>query len=189
MAEVFKKPDRKGKRFKRGCHTVPSAVVLSKIKVKHPKYSDLTTKQLEDIIYGFSSFLIKKVSFNREGVELPENTGIVMLTSYKSNKRLIDKARSEQLGVKVYHNNMLTDGFMMKIFYSNNQLKYKLPNREIWGMNPLVEFKIFASRVFKEDWKKFVQLERMAKPKKKYSTISGNQPFIDPEENYNEFDI
>lgn len=190
MAEVFKKPNRKGKRFRKTYHTVPIQNVLSKIKVKYPKYKDLTPKQALNIVNLFSIFLTEKTVNTREGVELPEGLGTVMVTSFKTSKRLIDKANSEKLGVKVYHNNLTTDGFMAKIFYSNDRMKYKLPNREMWGLKGCRDFTNLASSRFKDDWKKYIQLERASKPvKTPFKLVESTKPFIDPEETYNEFDI
>lgn len=189
MAEIFNKPNRSGKRFRKTCHTVPLTNVLSKIKAKHSKYKSLTLDQMRDVVHGFSTFLTEKAISHREGIELPEGLGTVLITSFKTTKRLIDKATSEKLGIKVYHNNLITDGFMMKIFYSNDRMRYKLPNREMWGLKGVREFRELASKSFKDDWKKYIQLEiRKKEPKPRYSMIE-RTPLIDPEENYNEFDI
>ncbi len=189
MAEVFNKPDRSGKRFRKTCHTVSMNNVLSKIKTKHPKYKDLTVQEIEGIVNNFSVFLTEKAVTHREGVELPEGLGTVLITSFKTSKKLIDKANSEKLGVKVYHTNLATDGFMAKIFYSNDRMKYKLPNREMWGMKGCRDFTNLASQTFKDDWKRYIQLERTKKETgSSYIPIS-TTPFIDPEENYNEFDL
>lgn len=189
MAEIFNKPNRNGKRFRKTCHTVSISKVLSKIKGKHPKYKHLTLEQIRSIVYGFSTFLTEKTVDHREGVELPEGLGTVLITSFKTNKRLIDKATSEKLGVKVYHNNLVTDGFMAKIFYSNDRMRYRLPNREMWGLKGVREFRELASKSFKDDWKKYIQLEiRKRESRPRYGLTQGT-PFIDPEENYNEFDL
>lgn len=189
MAEVFNKPDRSGKRYRKTCHTVSMTNVLSKIKIKHPKYKDLTVEQAESIVNNFSIFLTEKAVNHREGIELPEGLGNVMITSFKTSKRLIDKASSERLGVKVYHSNLTTDGFMAKIFYSNDRMRYRLPNREMWGLKGCRDFTILASHRFKDDWKKYIQLERTKKPVHIPYTMVERRPFIDPEENYNEFDL
>jgi hypothetical protein len=189
MPEVFKKPDRKGKRFRKKCHVISLTTVLSKIRIKHKKYRHLEMKDVEDIVNKFSIFLTKKTVTHRDGVQLPEGLGVVSITSYKTNKRLIDKATSEKLGVRVYHTNMATDGFMAKIFYSNDRPGSKLANKEMWGLKGCVEFRTLASRTFKENWKMYVQLERIKKKEKKFESVTGNTPFIDPEEDYNEFDI
>ena len=189
MAEVFNKPDRTGKRFRKTCHTVPMSNVLLKIKAKHSKYKDITVQQAEEIVNNFSIFLTEKAVNNREGIELPEGLGTVLITSFKTSKRLIDKASSERLGVKVYHSNLATDGFMAKIFYSNDRMRYRLPNREMWGMKGCRDFTTLASHRFKDDWKKYIQLERTKKQTGSSYTPVDRTPFIDPEENYNEFNL
>jgi hypothetical protein len=83
----------------------------------------------------------------------------------------------------------------MKIFFTNNHVKYKLKNKQIWGFVANRYFRRKASKNYLEDWNKYVYVNNnkkismlfkqnidltMDKIKRRNSIVS---------EDYNEFDL
>lgn len=189
MAEVFNLRDPHAKRCVRKFKEIGFTKLHAKFKKKYPKYNELPTNTFKAIIGNFSEYLIKQTIEHRDGVELPEGLGYIMITSFKTTKQLIDKAESQRLGIKVYHKNHATDGFMMKIFYTNDKMKYKLENRYLWSFKARNEFRQVASHQFTDNWKNYIQLNWIKKMCRIVGTDSSRTPLLSDEEMYNEFDI
>ena len=190
MTNVFNKPDRKAKRYRKKTHVVVIYHVMVAIRKKFPQYKHkVTEKDCRYIISNFCTYMKNKVLENRDGVELPEGLGYIMLTSYKSKKKLINKGESEKHQIKIYQTNLEIDGFKAKVMYTNDKMKYTLLNRDMWRFNGARSFRIDVSSTFRKNWKKFIQLEMGKKICRKIERNIRYVPLFDPETTYNEFDI
>lgn len=191
MSNVFNKPNRKAKRIKKTSFCVSMRSVFVKVRDKYPQYKHKVTEtECRDVINNFTFYMKNKILENRDGIELPENLGYIMITAFKSKKKLLNKKESEKHGIKIYETNLSTDGFKAKILYSNDKMKFKLANRDVWSFRGTSILRKEVSHIFKENWKSFIQLNMI---KKISYAIEGNNikhiPLFDPESTYNEFDI
>jgi hypothetical protein len=189
MSSIFNIPDRKAKRLKKKSCRIAIQKCVLQFRKDYPEYKHITEAEYRNIIKGVNISIKDNVLTTRDGVELPEELGYLVLTAYKSKKRLLDKGSSEKYGTKIYHTNLAADGLNVKVTYSNDRMKYKLVNRELWGFIPARTFKLDVSKVFKKDWKKFIQSTSEKKLCRRIVNNIRHTALFDPEITYNEFDI
>jgi len=195
MNKQFKKPDLKGPRYRAKNKHVLTVDLYKKFKSKFPEHS-ITYTQFREIIIGYNQELADAIIEYRDGIELPESLGHIFIGSCPSmTKRVnIDYKKSAQYGVVTQHKNWDSDNKVMKIFFTNHQVRYKIKNREIWAFVANRDFKRKASKLYLEDYTKYMYInnnkkismlfkegiQRMHKDMQKYRIAS---------EDYNEFDI
>jgi hypothetical protein len=191
MSNVFNKPDIKAPRYKKVSDSVDVSKLARKVAKAYPQYKDqITDPNYRKIIKAFIIYVKNKILTTRYGVELPEGLGYMMLLAYKSKKRLLNKKQSEIYGVKIYETNLHSDGYYAKMLYTNDKMKYKLSNRDMWGFTAIETFRESVSKAFKEDWKRYIQANvyqhicRNIDSNIKYKSELGEL-----EATYNEFDI
>jgi len=195
MAKQFKKPDLNAARFREKSIHVLNMNLYKKFKKKFLEY-DITYQEFKNIIKTYNNQLADAIIENRDGVELPEGLGYIFIGSCPQlTKRVnIDYKKSSQYGVITTHRNWNSDNKVMKIFFTNSQVKYKLKNKQIWSFVATREFKRKASKNFTDDWNKYIFInnnrkismlfkENINKINKGYER---NQKVSD---NYNEFDL
>lgn len=188
----FNKPDVKASRVRRCNYNIDLKHVYEEFCKKNPEFKNTEYNFLKNVIKGFSWLINEKICTERYGVELPEGLGFVFVASVKMSKDVIDMPKSAQVGKKVLVKNWETDGMSAKIFYTNWAMKYKFSNREIWSFNGNRDLTRAVSDAFKKDWKKYVQpasVRRVTDFYKTYNVHKTNEPFVDEEYGYNEFDI
>jgi hypothetical protein len=56
--------------------------------------------------------------------------------------------------------NWETDGTIGKIFFSNYNVKYKIRDREIWAFNAVRQFKREFAKVYPENWKTYLSIDK-----------------------------
>ena len=132
----------------------------------------------------------------RDGVELPESLGYIFIGSCSPIKRRpnIDFKKSAQYGILTTHKNWNSDNKLMKIFFVNSLVKYKLKNKQLWAFAPHREFKRNASKHYVEEWMKYISINSNKKvsmlfKENIYKMNAGMQKLRVPSEGYNEFDI
>jgi len=162
---TIKKPDLNAPRFREKRTSLLTLETLDKFKASNPKYKDLSYADFKNIIMVFNKKLVEGIIDNRNGVELPERLGVVFLgTCPPAKKKNIDFQKSHQYGVEATHRNWDSDNKLLKIFYTNNT-KYTFQNRQAWVFKPVRQFKRNASKAYRENWEKYIEVS----PKEKIS--------------------
>ena len=193
MSNVFNKPDLKAKRYGKKSCAINIPALVTAFKKKHPQYNTKLSQskyrsEYAKIIDQFTLYMKNKVLETRDGVELPEGLGYIMITSHKTKKKLLNKKQSEIHGIKIYETNLHTDSFRAKISYTNDKMKYRLSNRDMWGFEAARTFKREVSKVFRENWTLFARTDNNRLCRVIDRNIK-SAPLFDPETTYNEFDI
>lgn len=190
----FKKPDVKAPRFRPKAHHLLNKEFFAIFKERYPKYKDITNEELHKIVMRFNNLLWETVIEKRDGVQLPEDLGILFIgTCPASKKRNIDFGKSSKYGYIVTNNNWDTDGKVGKIFYSNYANKYKFVNRECWGFNSCRNFSRAVAKVYPEQWPMYITIDPYKKIRKIYqgSIMKDLKQRINQKglEDYNELEI
>jgi len=164
MTKQFKKPDLNAPRFREKCIYVLTIELFNKFKAKFPEYN-ITYKEFRTIVRTYNTQLTEGVIDNRDGVELPEGLGYIFIGSCpQMSKRVnIDYKKSSQYGIITTHRNWESDNKVMKIFFTNNHVKYKLKNKQIWHFAANRDFKRKASKNYVEDWNKYIYINNNKK--------------------------
>lgn len=195
MKKSFKGPNRNAPRFRETSMHVLNMGLYKKFKEKFPEY-DLTFEQFKTIVNTYNIKLGEGIIEYRDGVELPESLGYIFIGSCAAvtSKPNIDFNKSIQYGVMTTHKNWDSDNRLMKIFFTNYLVKYKMKNKSLWMFAPNREFKRKASKCYVEDYNKYIVVD----PKRKISylfqenlermrkAIKANRK---ASEDYNEFDL
>lgn len=195
MAKTFKKPDLKAPRFREKSVQVLQVSLYKKFRKKYPEYN-IDYDQFKEIIYTYNKDIADGIIEYRDGVELPESLGYIFIGSCPAmTKRVnIDYKKSAQYGIITQHRNWGSDNKVMKIFFTNNLVKYKLQNKDIWAFVPNREFRRKASKYYLEDYNKYIMINNNRKISMLFKESLNKrdiamQKFKVPSENYNEFDL
>jgi hypothetical protein len=195
MAKTFKKPDLKAPRFREKSVQVLQVDLFKKFKKKFPEY-EMTYEQFKQIIITYNNKVAEGIIEYRDGVELPESLGYIFIGSCPAmTKRVnIDYKKSAQYGVITQHRNWGSDNKVMKIFFTNNLVKYKLQNKDIWVFVPNREFRRTASKCYLQDYNKYMMINNNRKISMLFKEglnkrEAAMQKFKVASENYNEFDL
>lgn len=131
--------------------------VIEKTEVKefnklHPDYKFKKTDIIK-IARAFNNNIAKETMNNIYGVILPENLGVIFINNAgKPKNKLIDYAKSKKEGSIMYHKNWETDNNTMRIVYINKTKRTLIKNANLFGFNPLQQFRKDASAYFKKNW-------------------------------------
>ena len=191
----FRKPDLNAPRYRPECHQIATPKFFEKFKDKYPQYKGLKNTDLKKTIDKCNQKLWETCLDNRDGIELPESLGNILIASCNASKskRNIDFGKSLKYGTKVMNQNLGADGLLCKIFYTNKQSKYKVIDRQLWQFIACRTFKRTASKVYSENWPMYIKLENSVKISKMYKDIRAKNFAIksinNALEDYNEFDI
>jgi len=157
MMSKFNSPDLNAPRFRAKSKKVLTKDLYKNFLVKYPTYN-ISYESFKEIIITFNTKVCDKVIENREGVELLEGLGILIIGAFKNTgKRLnVDYKASVKYGTLIQHRNLNSNGFSCKIFFTNYTIKFKLKNRSFWKFKPHRNFKRKVSREFSENYNKYV---------------------------------
>jgi len=195
MAKQFKKPDLNAPRFREKCIYVLNVHLYKRFKQKFPEY-DVSYQDFRNIVRTYNEQLAEGIIEHRDGVELPEGLGYIFIGSCPQlNKRVnIDYKKSSQYGIITTHRNWESDNKVMKIFFTNNHVKYKLKNKQIWTFAANRDFKRKASKNYVEDWNKYIYINNNKKISMLFKEAMNKrtlkfQKNLKVSSEYNEFDI
>tara|TARA_R110002126_G_scaffold147158_1_gene293181 strand:- start:1945 stop:2529 length:585 start_codon:yes stop_codon:yes gene_type:complete len=157
----FNKPNLKAPRFREKQHIVYNKKLYKEFLKKFPEHVNVTLLEFKKIIETFNGMMWQGVIDNRNGVELPEGLGYVFIASCipSKTKKNVDFKKSAEYGVITNHKNWDSDNFLMKIFFTNTKVRYNLPNKELWSFYPVRAFKRKASKIYKENWAKYIAVD------------------------------
>jgi len=158
--EGYKSPDLNAPRRRKKSLNILNDKFCSEFKKRNPEYKDLDNNVIKDVVRSFNEEIYNNVIENRNGVELPENLGIIFIGSCdKPNKDNIDYNKSIKYGVKVNHKNWDSDDLLMKIFYTNYTTRYLFKFRKLWKFKPHRDFARKASKVYREEFNKYLRID------------------------------
>lgn len=190
----FNKPNLNAPRYATPKLKLIDNKLIKEFKEKYTEHSDVDKKTFKDIVKAFNEKLWKKAIEKREGIELPENLGYLFIGAcQKPTKENVDYGASIKHGITVTHKNWDTDGYIGKIFYSNYNSRYRLRDRVLWGFTANRYFKRAVTKEFKENWKKYIAVDKTVVISKLFTAISKSHNITREEnkklETYNEFDF
>lgn len=143
MAFVFNQPNKKGPRFRKNLKRVINLEFIKKFKKEHPEIS-LSNKEIRLIMDTFHQLCKDVICETRDGLELPEQLGLLILTRMKlPHSKLMDERKAA-----IYKKKFPIPGYLCKIVYTNYSTKYKFKNAQLWGLEPGRPFKKQASENF-----------------------------------------
>lgn len=164
MKKSFKKPDLNAPRFRPGRLNLLKKELFERFKEKFPEHEDISLQQFKEIITTFNGKISQGIIDNRDGVELPEGLGYIFLGSCKPTKKQnIDIVKSLKYGVVATHQNYDSDSKLLKIFYTNQNSKYPLQNKQVWIFKAVKQFRKVASEAYKENWEKYIAVDSQRK--------------------------
>ena len=151
--------DPKAPRFRPKVKTVLNKKVYDAFIEKYPKYKNVDIALFKSIVSTFNGNLWQGVIDNRDGVELPESLGYILIAKCNRPKKAnVDFNASRKLGKKVMHRNWDSDNFLAKICYTNYSLKYRFADRELWSFKATTSFKGAVTATFPEVYNKYIHL-------------------------------
>lgn len=208
MIKEFKKPDLSSPRCRGGVYHIikksnnqylkgkHTPQFLKEFKEKYPQYKDVSMENVLNILETFHGKLWEYALHNRDGIELPEGLGYIFIGTCASAKKYnVDFGNSIKEGFTLRHRNFESDNYLAKIFYTNFSSKYKFKNREMWYFKATRNFKRSVPKVYKENWKTYVQVEsgrnisKYLKNAKKVSFFKNKRKNYIVDDSYNEFDL
>jgi len=196
MNKEFKKPDLNAPRCRQETHSLVTTEFIKEFRLKHPQYKDLSTREFTQILKVFHKKLWNHALHNRDGIELPESLGYIFIgTCFPPKKFALDIVNSIKNNFSTRHNNFESDSYLAKIFYTNFASKYKFLNRKMWTFKATRDFKRSVSKVYPENWKMYVQVEKERNISRYLNQVSKNNYFSKLKKNYsvsdsyNEFDL
>jgi hypothetical protein len=156
----FKAPDLNAPRFKPSKKKIVSYDFMRKFHIEYPHLKNITSQDVSKIIAMFNTEVWKTAIEHRDGVELPEELGYVFLgrclPKVKTNTDFIRSKEKEQI---VEHKNWDSSDFLLKIFYTNYETKYRFKNHEVWEFQASREFSRTASKAFKDNWTHCIHID------------------------------
>ena len=166
---TFKKPDLSAPRFRTKRTPVLNKKLCDAFIKKHPKHAGVDLRQFKDIVATYNGMLWQGAIDNRDGVELPESLGYLLIAKCdKSKNGNIDFAASARYGQKVNHTNWDSDNYLAKICYTNYSLKYRFADRELWAFDAVRQFRSSVSENFAEMYNNYIHLANNIKLSRLY---------------------
>lgn len=190
----YGKVDLNAPRYREKRMSVYNPEFYQRLLKEHPELKGLSYGEVKAIINKFSELIYKTASETREGVELPEQMGYILLgTCQKKKSPNPDRLKSKEYGVEVTNQNWESDQYLLKIFYTNYESKYNFKFHHLWGFQPCRLFKRYASSCYREEWKKYLVVEnylRISRVFRKSKMIDySNKRTQESLKDYDEFDM
>lgn len=169
---AYNKPDLSAPRFRSKTTFVLNKPLYLAFLEKYPKYKELSLDSFKEIVCTYNGALWKGAIDNRDGVELPESLGYLIVAKCDRPKGdNIDFVKSIELGQKVNFRNWDSDNYLAKICYTNYSLKYRFANRELWKFSPSKQFRSTASQRFAKMYTKYIHLTKNTRISALYKTM------------------
>lgn len=128
---------------------------FARLKEQHPQLAKYSNQKIALWITAYNKAMAKAVVENRDGVQLPERIGYVVTGICKPTPTTasnnIDFAASKRLGANVHYRNAHTNGYIAKIYYTNNVPRCRFTNHNLWTFKPVRALTRAVSAVMKEN--------------------------------------
>ncbi len=135
---------------------------FDRMKQQHPQLEKYSNKQIAGWILVYNKQMAQEVASSRYGVKLPEGLGAVVTglsePTEKTASYNIDYATSKRLGMEVTYRNSHTDGYVAKIYYTNNIPGCKFTGHHLWSFKPVRALSRAVSAIMKDEanWKRYI---------------------------------
>jgi hypothetical protein len=127
-------------------------------KKEHPKYKDLSYSEFLNITSLINEGVSNEVIENRNGCELANRLGLLIVASVKKKGSAIDMKYFSETGEKRKILNEDTGGYSCKLLYTNYKNKYSFTDKYVWSFNFNFRNKRNLSNHYKENWGKYLIL-------------------------------
>lgn len=78
---------------------------------------DLSYKKCKALINTCNKNIAEFIADDNDGFKLPNGMGYIVVGKYKPSKPAVDVKKTIQAGKKIYHLNLHTDGYAVKLFW------------------------------------------------------------------------
>ena len=133
-----------------------------KLREQSPELSCYTDQQICSLLDGFNKHLVDVAVDNRDGIQLPAHMGHIMVCTMGKRTRAVDRKRTKELGMIVYHRNEHSDGQGAGIYYTayhakenNSNPKKMYVNCEFFSFFGNRRFVALMSQAYRTNWKKY----------------------------------
>ena len=166
----FKAPDLSAPRFRANATNVLNRKLFNTFLKKYSKYKDkMDLSEFKDIVRTFNNNMLVYSVENRDGIELPESLGYLVIAKCdKAKGPNPDHKASIKYKQIVNHRNWDSDNYLAKICYSNYSLKYRFSDRELWGFKPGKQYRQTVSKSFPEMYQNYIHLTKRTRLSKLY---------------------
>ena len=165
----FRKPDLSAPRFRNKTTNILNRKLYEAFIAKYPDRKDIDLNTFKSVVNTYNGYLWNAALVNRDGVELPESLGYILVAKCdKAKKDNTDFVASAKYGKRVNHANWDSDNYLAKICYTNYSLKYRFADRELWGFSPVKQFRQNVSRDFSKRYTGYTHLTKNLKPYQLY---------------------
>lgn len=183
----MKQPDRKAPRFRHTEKRVLNSELVEKIQKLFPNLK-LSRKDIRFIINTFNSLCADTIAETRDGIELPEQLGYVVLGKCKTKEFWSpDHKKTWIYDTRVDFTNYESNQWVCKVFYSNFAHKYRFKNCKYWGFEASRPLKQKVSKAFIKWHTKYIiaddyyRINKVYKENKKALKIKLEQQKQNPE--------
>lgn len=168
----FRAPDLSAPRFKSKKLNLLNKGLFEAFIEKHPEYKGkIDLNDFKSIVMTYNG-VIRDTAINfRDGVELPQDLGYLLIAKCNRSEKLNPDFRSSiKYGKVVPHTNWDSDNYLAKICYSNYSLKYRFKDRELWSFVPTKVFRQDVSKNFAEMYNRYIHLTDKLKLSRLYKS-------------------
>lgn len=156
MRSTYKKPNRKAPRFRNKVKRALDPDFFVKLTKMYPDLS-ITRQDVRKILNTFHAICIKEIAETRDGIELHEQLGNIIVGKFKTQEFYSGNPLvSYQYETKIDFLNWEQNEWICKIFYSNFASKYRFRNAALWAFEPARPMKKAVSKAFIKDPHKYV---------------------------------
>ena len=167
MKSTFKQPNRKAPRFRNKVKRALDQDFFVKLTKMYPDLA-ISKQDVRKILNTFHSICIDIVAETRDGLELPDQLGFILLGKFKTQEFWKgDVQKSLFYNTKIDPLNWEQIEWICKIFYSNFASKYRFKNASLWAFEAARPMKKKASKAFSKNPHKYI----FADPHNKISKI------------------
>lgn len=133
---------------------------ITKFNKKYPEHGGITNTLFNTIVKTFNNLMVDGIVDNRDGIELPEGLGYLMIiTCPKAKKLNVDYKASREAGQVIMHQNWETDNKLMKIVYNNEAVKYRFSNKQVWTLSLIRRHTRSISPRYVKQWQMYHFIE------------------------------
>lgn len=158
----YNKPDLSAPRYFVKTLKIINQEFFDKFRKEYPDLL-LSNKDIRKTIHIFNELCVDQIANNRDGLELPEQLGFILVGSCKKKEPPIDEKLSSELELEIQQKNWESNQWLCKVCYTNFASKYKFRNSNLWAFEAGRVLKRKASAAYKENYKKYVVLDNFRK--------------------------
>jgi len=161
MEIEYKTPLANAPKYRPTGKSFLNPILFCAFKKKHPEHKEVKNKDLSTVIKTFNSLIAETACEFRDGVELPEDLGVIIVASCVKKDDYLDIEKSRKTGKRTVNRNWNTDGFIVKIFFINKLYRHNYKHKELWKFKGNMNFRRMVSKKFQKNWKFFIQASGM----------------------------